>query len=131
VLAKKHRLSKQKEIQKVFRSRFINKTTDFKVFLILDTNNRAFKFLVFVPKKVSKKAAERHRIKRKVVAAIELISKNSHIPASVSCVIQVTNKNLLYKKVNSLYEDLNTLLGKLFFAAFERTSFKSSTFKPS
>ncbi len=131
MLAKKHRFSKQKEIQKVFRSRFINKTTDFKVFLILDTNNRAFKFLVFVPKKVSKKAAKRHRIKRKVIAAIELISKNSHIPASVSCVIQVTNKNLLYKKVNSLYEDLNALLGKLFFAAFERTSFKSSTLKPS
>ena len=65
MLAKKHRFSKQKDIQKVFRSKFVSRTDDFKIFLTLDTNNQAFKFLVFVPKKVSKKATERHRIKRR------------------------------------------------------------------
>jgi len=131
VLAKKHRFSKQKDIQKVFRSKFVSRTNDFKIFLALDTNNQAFKFLVFVPKKVSKKATERHRLKRKVMAAIKLIVKNSNIPASVSCIIQITNKNLLYKKVNSLYENLNTLLGKQFFAACEQNYLKPSTLKPS
>jgi ribonuclease P protein component len=131
VLAKKHRFSKQKDIQKVFRSKFVSRTDDFKIFLTLDTNSQAFKFLVFVPKKVSKKATERHRIKRKVMAAIKLIVKNSNIPASVSCIIQITNKNLLYKKVNSLYENLNTLLGKQFFAACKRNYSKPSTLKPS
>ncbi len=131
MLAKKHRFSKQKEIQKVFRSKFVNKNANFKVFLVLDTNNQTFKFLVFVPKKISKKATERHKIKRKVMAVIELMVKNQSIPASVSCIIQVTNKNLLYKKVNSLYEELNAFLGKLFFAAFKHTHSRSSTLKPS
>jgi len=131
VLAKKHRFSKQKEIQKIFRSRFVNKNTNFKIFLLLDSNSQTFKFLVFVPKKVSKKATERHRIKRKVIAAIELMAKNKKIPASVSCIIQVVNKNLLYKKVNSLYEELNTFLGKLFFTAFKQIYSQSSTLKPS
>lgn len=73
MLEQKNRIKKKKEIEETFK-----KGQSFKQdFLILKTlkNDLAFsRFCFVVPKKVSKKAVDRNKIKRKIRQAVRLIT---------------------------------------------------------
>jgi ribonuclease P protein component len=73
MLEQKNRIKKKKEIEEIFK-----KGQSFKQdFLILKTlkNNLTFsRFCFVVPKKVSKKAVDRNKIKRRIRQAVRLIT---------------------------------------------------------
>lgn len=77
-------------------------------------NNQTFSLLVVVSKKISKKAHDRIRLKRKIHSLFEELSATHSLPPSVSCAIQVTSKNLLFKPKSTLKEEIIPKIGLLY-----------------
>jgi len=100
MLKKENRLKKTKEIDLVFkkgRSEF-SKILGFKY---LKNNKGKNRFAIIIGKKVSKKAVERNKIKRKVKAII--LKENSKLKSNYDCVFIVLPE--IVKKSNKEIDD--------------------------
>ncbi len=124
MLPKSNRLSKEKEILQAFRTKFRTNTQNTKILLSFEPNTK-FKLLVIISKKVFKKANKRARLKRKIFAIFAKLYQQNRIPPNFICVIQVTNKNLLYKKLNDIYDELIPAMSRLFIQSVEKQKSKN------
>lgn len=104
MLAKKNRLVREKEIKKVFKTRFRDQTKFSQI--LLAHNDSDFKLLIVVSKKIFKKAYKRFRIRRKISAIFEELKFKNQLPFGVTCVVRVTNKDILYMKKDEIFEDI-------------------------
>jgi len=124
VLPKSNRLSKEKEIYRVFRTKFRTNTQNTRILLSFEPNTK-FKLLVVISKKVFKKANKRARLKRRISAIFEKIYQQNRIPPNLVCIVQVINKNLLYKKSNDIYDELIPTMSRLFIQSVEKQKLKN------
>jgi len=124
VLPKSNRLSKEKEIYRVFRTKFRTNTQNTRILLSFEPNTK-FRLLVVISKKVFKKANKRARLKRRISAIFEKIYQQNRIPPNLVCIVQVINKNLLYKKSNDIYDELIPTMSRLFIQSVEKQKLKN------
>ncbi len=124
MLPKSNRLSKEKEIYRVFRTKFRTNTQNTRILLSFEPNTK-FKLLVVISKKVFKKANKRARLKRRISAIFEKIYQQNRIPPNLVCIVQVINKNLLYKKSNDIYDELIPTMSRLFIQSVEKQKLKN------
>lgn len=106
---KNHRLTKKKEIEKVFkegRSTF-NKSFGLKV---LDNQLRLNRFTVIVSLKVSKSAVERNKIKRRIR---EILRKEEKKIKSGEDIIVITLPPIINLKYDEIHHLLKNSLKKL------------------
>ncbi|MCK4635373.1 MAG: ribonuclease P protein component [Candidatus Moranbacteria bacterium] len=102
MFAKKYRISKDDDFNKVFRNgkSFYG---DFFMVKVLKNNLELNRFAVVVSKKVSLKAVERNGIKRKLR---EVLKKNVNLFPENCDVIIYVNKSILGKSFNEIEDKL-------------------------
>ena len=121
MLPKTRRLVRYKEIQKTYHTKFKKKTTFCRIFL--RKTDSQFKLLVVVSSKINKKANKRNRIKRKINSIFEKMYQEKKLPHNVNCIIQVTNKEILFQKHQEIKDDLIKNLQDLYFKSFTQSNF--------
>ncbi|MEA3272668.1 MAG: ribonuclease P protein component [Patescibacteria group bacterium] len=109
MLSKLHRLSKSKEIEKVYKNgkSFFSKTLGIKV---LKNNLEHSRFAVVVGLKVSKKATKRNRVKRQLR---EILRLNLKKMKSGFDVMVITLPGVIDKKYDELEKELFSNFKKL------------------
>lgn len=112
-LPKQNRLVHKKDIQNVLRGKYLD-TLEFRFRAKPNTLNK-FRLLVTVSKKVSKKANQRNRIRRKINHYFETWFKQKTLPNNLDMMI-VVKKNILQTLDNfsGLEEILKTKTVELF-----------------
>ena len=119
MLPKHQRIFKQKEITRSFRTKFSVNSGNFKIFLSINKEAK-FKLLVIVSKKIYKQAVKRNRIKRKIYAYFDAANNNKILPKGFNCIIQVKNKEILYKNQTALNQELSSNLKEVLGVAFDK-----------
>ena len=113
MLPKSNRLSKDLDIKRAYRTRFCSQDKFVKIYLKKNTN-LSFQLLVVVGKKVFKKANKRNRIKRKIYGIFDQLMKFNRLPNTISCIIQVNNKDILLQTEPDLKIHLTNSLSSLY-----------------
>jgi ribonuclease P protein component len=113
VLPKQYRLSSDSEIKKAYKTRFQAKTNFAKLYLS-KTERQEFKLLVIISKKIYKKANKRNRCKRKIYAIFESLHYTHRLPPATSCIIQITNKEILNSTLEQIREDILPQISQLY-----------------
>jgi ribonuclease P protein component len=67
-------------------------------------DQREFKLLIIVSKKISKRAHERNRIKRKIQGIFEPLYREGRLPPGVSCAIQIMSSEVIHMSSQDLKE---------------------------
>jgi ribonuclease P protein component len=122
MLPKHMRLVHKREISQALRAKF-KQTTSFCKITLSKIPDDTFKLLVIISKKVSKRAVQRNRMRRRIAAIFQSLKQKQRLPAYLACVIQVTHKDLLHqpqgeldltitKEVSILFKRLITSLPK-------------------
>lgn len=109
LLPKTNRLVTPNEIKSAFYTRHKLTLSNFRIFLKVNQANK-FQLLVIVPKKIWKKANKRNRQKRRIQSVFQEWYQAGRLPNNLSCIVQVTHKNLLFTKPAELKETLSKSL---------------------
>lgn len=128
MLPKVHRLSRDKQIQQIFRTKIRSRTANFRILLDRIEEPR-FKLLIVVPKKIFKKAHKRHRLRRKISAVFEMLLVAKRLPPFTACILQVTKPDALYKNLKDLHDELVPEVAGLYFRTLAQ-QIANPTIKP-
>ncbi len=109
MLPKQNRLSKKKDLERVFKQGRFFKNDFFTLRLAKNNSKNAPRFGIIVSGKVSKKAAVRNKVKRRIRAAVkDLIAKAKPGTEAVIIALPQTAK----KKFQEIKEQLTLLFRK-------------------
>ena len=95
MLAKQNRIVLNKEIKSTINSKFRFKTKYFTVISKRNIEQVAFKLLVIISKKISKRANIRNKIRRRIQAIFENYKSQNLLSPNFSVAIQITNLEII------------------------------------
>ena len=113
MLPKINRISAEKEIKQAQFTKFRHKTPFVNLSLKFVGVNNRFRVLVIISKKISKKANQRNKIRRRIHHILEAYFKAENFQIATNWIIQVHNKQILNLKYTELSLDLTSGLDKL------------------
>jgi ribonuclease P protein component len=94
VLPKSFRISKEKDIQRAYRTKFQTRTDFLKIYLS-QTSGDNFKSLVVVSKKIYKKANKRNRIRRRIYGLFDELKHSGRLPPRIATILLIQNKDII------------------------------------
>jgi ribonuclease P protein component len=95
MLAKQNRIVHNKEIKSTINSKFRYKTKYFTVISKKSIDQKQFKLLVIISKKISKRANIRNKIRRRIQAIFEKYQSQNILNSQFSIAIQITNPEII------------------------------------
>jgi len=112
VLKKRNRISKRSEFEEIRKDGIFGGFSRFFGVLMLDKKDKEVKFGVIISKKISKKAVERNKIKRRLM---EVLGRNLEKFGEGRRILFLAKKEVLGVKPDKIEEEINKVLKPLCF----------------
>lgn len=113
MLAKKNRISKSRDIDFTYKTKFQFRTEFVKLFLQRNATIN-FKLLVVISKKVLNKSTNRNTLRRRISAVFENLKTGNRLPPSISLLVLINDSKISLMNKNELEQHILPAVASVF-----------------
>ena len=114
MLPKRFRVWRDKDIKRLLKSRYSYATPNLRIVIHRRTDDDGFRVMGIVGKKYYKRAHDRIKLKRRILATISKLHVADQLPKNLDCSIQVRSKTALLTPYSELEPEIQSGLAKVF-----------------